>query len=175
MPWTLGEVLLQSEASPSWHQRVRVKYNATGRHVYFQNKIFFWLPWQVLFQHKLSAISFASSGEADMVDFVSYVAKATSPEDTATGEKSNGVVETAQTTNGHSGGGRKCYVFFCNGGCSRDFITSVGEAFKMGYRVSPQSWLCSVYTGHAEVMFKKSPLIRQTLKLISRFGQKTLG
>ncbi|VDL49068.1 unnamed protein product [Hymenolepis diminuta] len=84
---------------------------------------------EVLFQHKLSSISFASSGEADMVDFVSYVAKAPPPED----EKAEGAAEMG--TNRYSdGGGRRCYVFFCSGGCSRDFISSIGEAFKLGYK-----------------------------------------
>lgn len=71
-----------------------------------------------------------------MVDFVSYVAKAPPPED----EKAEGAGETG--TNKYSdGGGRRCYVFFCSGGCSRDFISSIGEAFKLGYKVS------AIFTG----------------------------
>ncbi|VDN98824.1 unnamed protein product [Rodentolepis nana] len=79
----------------------------------------------------MSSISFSSSGDADMVDFVSYVAKSTSPAD----ENAEGAVEKG--TNGHAdggGGGRRCYVFYCSGGCSRDFISSIGEAFKLGYK-----------------------------------------
>ncbi|VDD83320.1 unnamed protein product [Mesocestoides corti] len=66
---------------------------------------------QVLFHHRLGSISFASSGEADMMDFVSYIAKSD--------------VEGCR---------RMCYVFYCSGGCSREFISSIGEAFKLGYK-----------------------------------------
>ncbi|VDK36957.1 unnamed protein product [Taenia asiatica] len=87
---------------------------------------------QVLFHHRLGAISFASSGEADMMDFVSYVAKV---EDTAEGGK-----ERVGNGEGVGGGGvRRCYVFYCSGGCSRDFISSIGEAFKLGYKGFKQS------------------------------------
>ncbi|KAL5962131.1 SHC-transforming protein 3 [Taenia solium] len=87
---------------------------------------------QVLFHHRLGAISFASSGEADMMDFVSYVAKV---EDVAEGRK-----ERVGNGEGVGGGGvRRCYVFYCSGGCSRDFISSIGEAFKLGYKGFKQS------------------------------------
>ncbi|VDM30588.1 unnamed protein product [Hydatigera taeniaeformis] len=82
---------------------------------------------QVLFHHRLGAISFASSGEADMMDFVSYVAKV---EDATEGGKEG--VANGEMTGG--GGIRRCYVFYCSGGCSRDFISSIGEAFKLGYK-----------------------------------------
>ncbi|KAM7537809.1 hypothetical protein Aperf_G00000062749 [Anoplocephala perfoliata] len=93
---------------------------------------------QVLFHHRLNAISFASSGEADMVDFVSYVAKETAAED----EKATVEAGTNGHTDGPLGGtGRRCYVFYCIGGCSRDFIASIGEAFKLGYKGFKQNQL----------------------------------
>ncbi|CDS42895.1 SHC transforming protein 3 [Echinococcus multilocularis] len=89
---------------------------------------------QVLFHHRLNTISFASSGEADMTDFVSYVAKV---EDAVEGR-----TEGAANGEGVGGSGvRRCYVFYCSGGCSHDFIASIGEAFKLGYKGFKRSQL----------------------------------
>ncbi len=52
-----------------------------------------------------------------MMDFVSYIAK-------------------------DDVGRRMCYVFYCSGGCSREFIACIGEAFKRGYRVSMCVCVC---------------------------------
>ena len=93
-----------------------------------------------------------------MVDFVSYVAK--NEEDAPESENGPG-------SNGGGSGVRRCYVFYCNGGCSRDFIASIGEAFKLGYKVS-------VLACHSPFCFNsyKSLFIRlyiYLLKTLNRF------
>ncbi|BHF64355.1 SHC (Src y 2 domain containing) transforming protein [Sparganum proliferum] len=63
----------------------------------------------VLLNHRLSSVSFASAGDAEMLDFVSYIAKDTSEN-------------------------RICYVFQCSDGVSRDFIASIGRVFRLVYQ-----------------------------------------
>lgn len=66
---------------------------------------------QLLFQHNLFLVSFASAGDADTPDFICYVAK------------------TDQDT-------RMCYVFECSDGLAQDVIITIGQAFQLGYQVN---------------------------------------
>ncbi|VDL94845.1 unnamed protein product [Schistocephalus solidus] len=68
------------------------------------------LTLQMLLNHRLSSVSFASAGDAEMLDFVCYIAKDTSEN-------------------------RICYVFQCSDGVSREFIASIGRVFRLVYQV----------------------------------------
>uniref|UniRef100_A0A0V0J8Y7 SHC-transforming protein 1 n=1 Tax=Schistocephalus solidus TaxID=70667 RepID=A0A0V0J8Y7_SCHSO len=63
----------------------------------------------MLLNHRLSSVSFASAGDAEMLDFVCYIAKDTSEN-------------------------RICYVFQCSDGVSREFIASIGRVFRLVYQ-----------------------------------------
>jgi hypothetical protein len=64
---------------------------------------------EILFQHTMQNISFACGGDADIQDFVAYVAK----------DEVNG---------------RACYVFECVGNLANNVITTIGQAFELRFR-----------------------------------------
>lgn len=63
---------------------------------------------ETLFVHQMPGISFASGGDPDSMDFVSYVAK--------------------------DENGRACYVFECGGGLAQEVITTIGQAFELRFK-----------------------------------------
>ncbi|XP_054714847.1 SHC-transforming protein 1-like [Uloborus diversus] len=63
----------------------------------------------VIARHEMPKISFASGGDADTLDFVSYVAK-------------------------DHRYGRACFVLECGGGLAQDVITTIGQAFELRYK-----------------------------------------
>ncbi|KAG8181357.1 hypothetical protein JTE90_008833 [Oedothorax gibbosus] len=64
---------------------------------------------EVIAYHEMPKISFASGGDADTMDFVSYVAK-------------------------DDRYGRACFVLECGGGLAQDVITTIGQAFELRYK-----------------------------------------
>jgi SHC-transforming protein 1 len=64
---------------------------------------------QVIAQHSMPNISFASGGDSDMSDFVAYVAK-------------------------DSAHGRACYVLDCLGGRAQEVISTIGQAFELRFK-----------------------------------------
>ena len=63
---------------------------------------------EVIVQHDMPRISFASGGDADTLDFVAYVAKDLDE-------------------------WRACFVLECGGGLAQDFIATIGQAFELRY------------------------------------------
>ncbi|OON23221.1 phosphotyrosine interaction domain protein [Opisthorchis viverrini] len=66
-------------------------------------------PKQQLFRHNLSMVSFASAGDSNSLDLFCYVAK-----DVA--------------------GERLCHTFDCPGGIAQEVITTLGQAFQLGFQ-----------------------------------------
>lgn len=64
---------------------------------------------QVIAQHEMPNISFASNGDIDLMDFVSYVAK-------------------------DSKHGRACFVLHCEGDSAQDVINTIGQAFELRFK-----------------------------------------
>ncbi|XP_060536905.1 SHC-transforming protein 4 isoform X2 [Cylas formicarius] len=64
---------------------------------------------QVIAHHEMPKISFASGGDSDTLDFVSYIAK-----------DSNDL--------------RACYVLECGGGLAKDVISTIGQAFELRFQ-----------------------------------------
>lgn len=64
---------------------------------------------EVIANHVMPGISFASGGDAETLDFVAYVAK----------DDING---------------RACHVLECGGGLSEDVITTIGQAFELRFK-----------------------------------------
>lgn len=64
---------------------------------------------EVIADHLMPGISFASGGDAETLDFVAYVAK-------------DGI------------NGRSCHVLECGGGLSEDVITTIGQAFELRFK-----------------------------------------
>lgn len=64
---------------------------------------------QVIAQHSMPNISFASGGDSDMSDFVAYVAK-------------------------DSAHGRACYVLDCLSGRAQEVISTIGQAFELRFK-----------------------------------------
>ncbi|XP_074649704.1 SHC-transforming protein 1-like [Tubulanus polymorphus] len=64
---------------------------------------------ELIGDHHMQGISFASGGDADTMDFVSYVAKDTRH-------------------------GRACHVLECGGGLAQDVITTIGQAFELRFK-----------------------------------------
>ncbi|XP_070542248.1 SHC-transforming protein 1-like isoform X1 [Ptychodera flava] len=64
---------------------------------------------QIIANHQMQGISFASGGDPDCIDFVAYVAK--------------------DPVNG-----RACHVIECAGGLAQDVITTVGQAFELRFK-----------------------------------------
>ncbi|CAL1265409.1 unnamed protein product [Larinioides sclopetarius] len=64
---------------------------------------------EVIAFHEMPKISFASGGDTDTMDFVSYVAK-------------------------DHRYGRACFVLECGGGLAQDVITTIGQAFELRYK-----------------------------------------
>ncbi|BFY97746.1 hypothetical protein BsWGS_00786 [Bradybaena similaris] len=64
---------------------------------------------EVIANHPLHVVSFASGGDVDTVDFVSYVAK--DPEY-----------------------GRACHVLECGGGLAEDVVSTIGQAFELRFK-----------------------------------------
>ncbi|CAL1265410.1 unnamed protein product [Larinioides sclopetarius] len=64
---------------------------------------------KVIAFHEMPKISFASGGDTDTMDFVSYVAK-------------------------DHRYGRACFVLECGGGLAQDVITTIGQAFELRYK-----------------------------------------
>ncbi|WAR18935.1 SHC1-like protein [Mya arenaria] len=64
---------------------------------------------EVIADHLMPGISFASGGDAETLDFVAYVAK-------------DEVM------------GRACHVLECGGGLSEDVITTIGQAFELRFK-----------------------------------------
>lgn len=64
---------------------------------------------EVIANHVMPGISFASGGDAETLDFVAYVAK----------DNING---------------RACHVLECGGGLSEDVITTIGQAFELRFK-----------------------------------------
>lgn len=64
---------------------------------------------EMIANHQMPGISFASGGDSDTLDFVAYVAK-----DTANG--------------------RACHVLECGGGLAEDVITTIGQAFELRFK-----------------------------------------
>ncbi|XP_064649487.1 SHC-transforming protein 2-like [Lineus longissimus] len=63
----------------------------------------------VIADHQMSGISFASGGDAETMDFVAYVAK-------------------------DAINGRACHVLECGGGLAQDVITTIGQAFELRFK-----------------------------------------
>lgn len=63
----------------------------------------------IIAHHEMPKISFASGGDSDTLDFVSYVAK-------------------------DNRYGRACFVLECGGGLAQDVITTIGQAFELRYK-----------------------------------------
>lgn len=64
---------------------------------------------EMIANHQMPGISFASGGDSETLDFVAYVAK-----DTANG--------------------RACHVLECGGGLAEDVITTIGQAFELRFK-----------------------------------------
>ncbi|XP_005090357.1 SHC-transforming protein 1 isoform X2 [Aplysia californica] len=64
---------------------------------------------EIIADHPLHVVSFASGGDVDTLDFVSYVAK--DPEY-----------------------GRACHVLECGGGLAEDVVTTIGQAFELRFK-----------------------------------------
>uniref|UniRef100_A0A0B6ZYJ2 PID domain-containing protein n=1 Tax=Arion vulgaris TaxID=1028688 RepID=A0A0B6ZYJ2_9EUPU len=64
---------------------------------------------EIIADHPLHVVSFASGGDMDTVDFVSYVAK--DPEY-----------------------GRACHVLECGGGLAEDVVSTIGQAFELRFK-----------------------------------------
>lgn len=64
---------------------------------------------EIIADHPMHVVSFASGGDAETLDFVSYVAK-----DPALG--------------------RACHVLECGGGLAEDVVTTVGQAFELRFK-----------------------------------------
>lgn len=64
---------------------------------------------QVIINHEMPKISFASGGDADTLDFVGYIAK-----------DSNDL--------------RACFVLECGGGLAKDVISTIGQAFELRFQ-----------------------------------------
>ncbi|XP_061164719.1 SHC-transforming protein 1-like [Saccostrea echinata] len=64
---------------------------------------------EIIATHQMPGISFASGGDAETLDFVSYVAK--------------------DLVNG-----RACHVLECGGGLSEDVITTIGQSFELRFK-----------------------------------------
>lgn len=64
---------------------------------------------EVIANHVMPGISFASGGDAETLDFVAYVAK-------------------------DDVNGRSCHVLECGGGLSEDVITTIGQAFELRFK-----------------------------------------
>lgn len=64
---------------------------------------------EVIANHQMPGISFASGGDPDTLDFVAYVAK--------------------DPVNG-----RACFVLECGGGLAQDVITTMGQAFELRFK-----------------------------------------
>lgn len=63
---------------------------------------------QVIANHDMPQISFASGGDTDTLDFVAYIAK-------------------------DAADWRACYVLECGGGLAKDVISTIGQAFELRY------------------------------------------
>eukprot|EP00088_Acartia_fossae_P030014 TRINITY_DN3095_c0_g1_i1.p1 TRINITY_DN3095_c0_g1~~TRINITY_DN3095_c0_g1_i1.p1 ORF type:complete len:540 (+),score=109.05 TRINITY_DN3095_c0_g1_i1:69-1622(+) len=63
----------------------------------------------VILQHEMPMISFASGGDSDSLNFIAYVAK-------------------------DKMGVRGCYVLYCGGGLAQDVITTIGQAFELRFK-----------------------------------------
>lgn len=72
----------------------------------------------IIAHHEMPKISFASGGDADTLDFVSYVAK-------------------------DNRYGRACFVLECGGGLAQDVITTIGQAFELRYKQFLKRTPCS--------------------------------
>ncbi|XP_076355553.1 SHC-transforming protein 1-like isoform X1 [Tachypleus tridentatus] len=64
---------------------------------------------EIMVNHEMPNISFASGGDADALDFVAYVAKDPSF-------------------------GRACFVLECGGGLAQEVITTIGQAFDLRFK-----------------------------------------
>ncbi|BFZ02515.1 hypothetical protein BsWGS_05554 [Bradybaena similaris] len=64
---------------------------------------------EIIAEHPLHVVSFASGGDVDTLDFVSYVAK------------------------DHEYG-RACHVLECGGGLAEDVVTTIGQAFELRFK-----------------------------------------
>lgn len=64
---------------------------------------------EIIANHEMPNISFASGGDADTLDFIAYVAK-----------------------DHHYG--RACFVLECGGGLAQDVITTIGQAFELRFK-----------------------------------------
>ncbi|XP_049817830.1 SHC-transforming protein 1 [Aethina tumida] len=64
---------------------------------------------QVIADHEMPKISFASGGDSDTLDFVAYIAKG-----------ANDL--------------RACYVLECGGGLAKDVISTIGQAFELRFQ-----------------------------------------
>ncbi|KAF8771785.1 SHC-transforming protein 1-like isoform X1 [Argiope bruennichi] len=64
---------------------------------------------EVIANHEMPNVSFASGGDADTLDFIAYVAK-----------------------DGRFG--RACFVLECGGGLAQDVITTIGQAFELRFK-----------------------------------------
>ncbi|CAL1541389.1 unnamed protein product [Lymnaea stagnalis] len=64
---------------------------------------------EIIADHPLHVVSFASGGDVDTLDFVSYVAK--DPQY-----------------------GRACHVLECGGGLAEDVVTTIGQAFELRFK-----------------------------------------
>lgn len=64
---------------------------------------------EIIADHPMHVVSFASGGDAETLDFVSYVAK-----DPALG--------------------RACHVLECGGGLAEDVVTTIGQAFELRFK-----------------------------------------
>ncbi|CAG5117517.1 unnamed protein product [Candidula unifasciata] len=64
---------------------------------------------EIIAEHPLHVVSFASGGDVDTLDFVSYVAK-------------------------DAEYGRACHVLECGGGLAEDVVTTIGQAFELRFK-----------------------------------------
>ncbi|XP_052098626.1 SHC-transforming protein 1-like isoform X2 [Mytilus californianus] len=64
---------------------------------------------EMIANHQMPGISFASGGDSETLDFVAYVAK-------------------------DAANGRACHVLECGGGLAEDVITTIGQAFELRFK-----------------------------------------
>lgn len=80
----------------------------------------------IVASHDMPRISFASGGDTDTLDFVSYIAKDTNE-------------------------WRACYVLECGGGLAKDVISTIGQAFELRYKQFCKPPVLGLAMGHSSM------------------------
>lgn len=79
---------------------------------------------QIIANHEMPKISFASGGDSETLDFVSYIAK-----------DSNEL--------------RACYVLECGGGLAKDVLVTIGQAFELRFQQYSKPNIFATAVGHS--------------------------